>query len=382
MPAKILFLITDLNLGGTEKILFEITKRLDKNKFIPVIFGLKGWGIYAEQMANVGIEVHAMGVSRFGTAGFPFLWLSAIAKMAGYARANGIGLIHSFLFQGNLAGRIVSRLSGRIPVVSSIRVIEEEKKWQLTVEKFFSKTSAVITANSLALKEFLVNNRVADASKIEVIYNGIDVSHLPAPDRDWLEGEFSLGKNDFVFVTAGRLHRQKGLRYLIEATAVLTGSNPGARCVIVGDGPERAALSDKCRSLGLTESGKVIFAGKREPTETLRIMASSDAFVLASEWEGTPNAVLEAMALGKPVVATGVGGTVELIENGKDGLLVPPRDAAALSNAMAMIISDRSAALAMGAEARGKVERNFSMEKMIKRTEELYRKVLLGATTR
>jgi glycosyltransferase involved in cell wall biosynthesis len=169
-----------------------------------------------------------------------------------------------------------------------------------------------------------------------------------------------------------RLHRQKGLGDLLAAVAWVRERVPDVRLLLIGEGELRDELEAQARALGL--SGAVIFAGIR--TDVAEIVAALDIFVLPSLWEGTSNAVLEAMAAGLPIVATAVGGTPEVVVDGVTGLLVPPRDPSALAGALVTLLQDADLRHRMGRAGRERVKQYFSLERMVRRTEALYEELL------
>jgi hypothetical protein len=178
-----------------------------------------------------------------------------------------------------------------------------------------------------------------------------------------------IGTNAHHFIlTVARLDKQKGLNYLLEAAALI----PEAMFVLAGEGPERPALEAHTRALSL--NNRVVFLGYRADIDDL--LASCDLFVLPSLFEGLPLSVLEAMAAGKPVVATAIGGTDETIIHGETGLLVPPADPFALAGAIRTALADPSLSRRLGAAGRARVHQQFSAESMVRRITEIYDEIL------
>jgi len=370
MPISVLYLITDLNIGGTEKMLYETVKRLDKTKYLPVVCSLKSYGYYAKKISEENIEVKNFNIHK--TFGFflPIGFLKVILEIKRLIKERNAAIVHTFLFQANIIGKISVWLSGlKIPVISSIRVMEKQKKWHLFFEKLTSDISTKFLVNSNALKNFLIEKKVAPSEKIEVIYNGIDVENLTTGDRDKIFKEFNVSPESTLIVTCGRLHKQKGIEFLIDALSSLTFSpSHFFTLLIIGDGPERKNLERKVKKLGLEK--KVIFTGWR--TDSQKIISCCDIFILPSLWEGTPNVILEAMAYGKPIIATSVGGVPELITHMVDGVLVPPGDTPALANAIQFVVSNKEKAIEFGKKAKEKISQKFRIEKMIQETENFY----------
>jgi glycosyltransferase involved in cell wall biosynthesis len=177
-----------------------------------------------------------------------------------------------------------------------------------------------------------------------------------------------------VIVCLANFTPTKGQAVIVDAMAALTERFPGIRAVLAGDGPELAAMRERAAARGV--AGSVLFPGSfREPWDLLR---AADVFVLASEIEGLPLVVLEAMSQGVPVVATDVGGMPEAVIDGVTGFLVPPRDPAALAAAITWILSDTAVALRMREAALARFEQRFTMERMLESHRDLYQR-LAGA---
>jgi glycosyltransferase involved in cell wall biosynthesis len=175
-----------------------------------------------------------------------------------------------------------------------------------------------------------------------------------------------------------RLHRQKGISHLLRAAPKILGAVPGMRIVVVGEGPLGGKLRRRAAALGL--EGRFIFLGESE--DARRIMSLFDVFVLPSLWEGLPFVLVEAAALGKPIVATAIDGVPEIIDNGKTGILVPPGDAEALANAVISLLSDRPSAAAMAAAAKALIPPRFPLRRTIEQHQNLYLKLYHQKTGR
>ena len=185
-----------------------------------------------------------------------------------------------------------------------------------------------------------------DPDRVSVLPN--PAPEVPAmPPREDLRSELGLGGNVLVF--AGRLGPQKALGVLLEALAEV----PDITLVVGGDGPERAALEARARELGI--DGRVSFLGAVPRERVLRLFGAGDATVLSSAWENFPHTVVEALAVGCPVIATAVGGVPEVVRDGENGLLVPPGDAHALGAAIARFVGDAELRARLAAAARGSV---------------------------
>jgi glycosyltransferase involved in cell wall biosynthesis len=217
--------------------------------------------------------------------------------------------------------------------------------------------------------EFSVRRIGVPRAKVVVIPNGVDFPDQGAsPDRSIAREALGLPVDGVLVGSVARLDPVKRLDVLLKALAALGG----ARAVIVGYGPQERQLTEMAAELGLNE--RVRFVGYQQ--DVWPWLAACDVFVLSSDWEGMPNAVLEAMGAGLPVVATAAGGTLDVVVDGVTGLLVPPRDATALASALERLIHDPNLRRTMGAAGRRRAQEFFSAQHMVERTQALYAELL------
>jgi glycosyltransferase involved in cell wall biosynthesis len=217
----------------------------------------------------------------------------------------------------------------------------------------------IAVSHELAL--FLQRTLRFPADRIRVVHNGI----LLAPYEHQVQ---HTAGNTFIVLTVARLDAQKGHRYLLEAAAQL----PGVSFVMAGAGPEEESLQRQAAEFGVAD--RVSFLGHRDDVPVL--LAGCDLFVLPSLFEGLPLAILEAMAAGKPVISSAVGGAPEVIVEGETGLLVPPADAATLAAGIRSLAADPNRRRRMGAAGRARVREMFSAETMVRKTVAVYNELL------
>ncbi|OGD11773.1 MAG: hypothetical protein A2Y86_06315 [Candidatus Aminicenantes bacterium RBG_13_62_12] len=186
-----------------------------------------------------------------------------------------------------------------------------------------------------------------------------------------LRKELGLERPGFVIGTIARLHRQKGLSYLLRAIPEILRAHPGARVVIAGGGPLRRRLEDEARRLGVGDAA--LFLGER--TDAPALLGLFDVFVLSSLWEGLPYVLGEAAAAGIPILATDIEGTREVIRDGENGLLVPPADPAALALAVNLLLGDTALRRRLAASARKAIKEHFDLALMLRLTGALYREL-------
>jgi len=228
-----------------------------------------------------------------------------------------------------------------------------------------------ILVNSEAIRGHILSRDAAHAGKIVVIKNGISPladSAEASTLRDGLCRELEIDRDSKLIGMVARLQPVKGHRFFLEAAARVIDKEPKAQLALIGDGPLKGDIEDQAARLGIKE--RVHMLGDR--TDAARLVAAFDLLVLASLHEGLPNAVMEAMAAGVPVVATAVGGTKELITDGKTGYLVPPADAEALGERIAFVLANESDRMRVAASGRQFINAEFGIERMVRSVEELY----------
>jgi len=375
---NILYLITDLDIGGAEKALVRTVIGLDKRMYNPTVCCLRGRGPVAEEIESAGVPVAPLNMSgKFD--------LAAVFRLFRLLWKEEISIVHSYLYHANILGRIVGRVA-RVPIIISSErsvILSEEVVNKNTLEMgsrlrrlmnglSMRLSDRVVTVSEL-VRETLIAASKIDPKRLVTIHSGVNLEGYQI-DGDITAKKKGLGLETSAAVIGaiGRLDRVKGVEYLLRAAAKVIFKTPDAAFLIVGDGSQREALEQLARSLGI--SHRMVFTGQRDDVPEL--LSTMDVLVLPSLYEGLPNAVLEAMAAGKPVIATRVGGTPEVVEDKVTGLLVPPRDPEALAEAIIALIQDRERAEAMGQVGRARVEEYFSVERMIAETETLYEELI------
>lgn len=364
MTRRILYYTDTTGFGGAEQCLLNLMEGLDRDAWEPVLLhhDEPGVGPLASGAERIGIRtLLAPPLSR---RRYDPTDVFRVAKLLPAARAD---IFHAHLIWP-LACRsgLLAALATRIPVVlGTVHLFVEMKfSWHnLLRQRLLSHSIDRTIVVSHALGKRLREVFGLRADKVQVIHNGIPISRF---EHTAVHSASSSGRARVLCLA--RLDPQKGIPFLLQAAAQV----PNAQFSIVGDGPDRAKLEAQARTLGVGES--VQFLGHRKDVPEL--LAQTDLFVLPSLWEGLPLSILEAMAAGKPVIATAVGGTPEAITDGQTGVLVPPSDARALANAIRTVLADGELARRLAERGREHVRREFSVEAMVRRNTELYRTLL------
>jgi len=247
-----------------------------------------------------------------------------------------------------------------------------ELTYRLLYRVLSSQTDGFI-AVSEQVRESIIRQIGPIQDKVFTICNAVDLHPFERTgDKTNLCDQLDLGTHSRLVVTVGRLEEQKGHRYLIEAAKSVVAFFPDAHFLFIGDGGLRDSLQCQVEQAGLSDN--IHFLGVRDDVPDL--LAAADLFVLPSLWEGLSVALLEAMAAGKPIVATAISGTVQALTNDETGLAVPPRDSQALADAITKLLADPALAQRLGEAAKQYVILTFSAQKQADEHLALYRRLL------
>lgn len=362
--ARILFVSTSTTVGGAEKTLFALATLIDHRRFpVAGVVSVKPEGHYARRLREQGVEVHSLNLAD-GAKPADARTLAAIIDR------ERPDIVHAVMYQAIQLARMAKPLSS-VPfrLVTSPRVNYRSRSFAtLLVDRWLKKRDDLLIAECEASRKFLIEKQGYAPAKVIVIRNGVDLAGWPASkiDRQKKRLELRLGAGDLLIGAIGRLDKQKGFATLIEAMSHLKGTP--LRCAILGDGPEHDRLQALIRKFELEKT--VWLLG--EKGEIPSWLSAFDLYCLPSLWEGLPNALLEAMALGLPVVASRVDGVPEAVTDGKDGLLVPPSKPEALAKALKSLADDAEKRAALGAAAKAVVSERFTLRRMIEEYERAY----------
>lgn len=365
---KVAHLIHGLGLGGAQQVIrFLVAAR--SPGFEHFVYSCHG-GVFAEPIAAAGATVRI--VPRHLPKLDP-LWVLALARQM---RRDGIEVVHGHLFGDSLHGYFACRLRGLLPMVMTLHNSADARTGlQLRGYRYLLGARTLPVACAEFVRQSFVATHGAVAERLLTIANGIPDRLAPGSrpaGRAALGAELGLPPDALWLATLGRLAEQKGYDLLFEALARLPAATPDWRLVLLGDGPLRAALEARAAALGL--AGKVRFAGFRDDAAAL--LPAFDGVVFSSHFEGLPIALLEAMAAGKPVVSTTVGGIPAALDDETEALLAPPRDPARLAGQLGRLLGDPSLRERLGAAARARYQREFHAEAMARRYEAVYREAL------
>jgi glycosyltransferase involved in cell wall biosynthesis len=360
MTHTIVYYVDGSTFGGVEQVLVSLLSRLDRTRWKPVLFHHPGAGVDPLVAEARRLDIKTIAVARMKNAG-------AILNFYPFVRA--LRMEKPTIFHAHLNWLLSCKFGvmaaavARVPVVISTLHNFLLPPWRSNIywqQRLVSANVHQYTAVSQAVARQLTDSFDVPSSKVKVLYNGI-----PLLPFDQLAGiKQTDGTRHPIVLTVARLDTQKGHTFLLDAIAQV----PDANFILAGSGAEKEALEAKARNLGISD--RVIFMGHRSDIPDL--LANCDLFVLPSLYEGFPLSVLEAMAAGKPVVATTVSGTPEAVLDGVTGYLVPPGNPVALANAIRNVLSDLPRASQMGLAGKRRAQELFSVEAMVQRYDQVY----------
>lgn len=371
LPTRVCLLIGQLGLGGAEKQLVLLARGLSARGIRTNLLVMFEKGPREEELQGSGVHVVELGFRPRSDGWKSYAAnLRALARLVVFLRKEKPQVLQAFLFSAYVLAAPAARLA-RVPVLvagrRSLGFFKKGNRLALAVERIATRWTDFVVANATAIADEVRRDEGVPVAKISVIHNGMRRSEFePAEPAD-------IDTSLPVVLCIANFSVHKGHRYLVKACSALRTSGHPCTLVLIGDGPERALLEQTADRLGIDAR----FLGAR--TDVAGFLARADAVVLPSLSEGSSNAVMEAMAAGRPVVATAVGGTPELLEG--RGVLVHPADAADLARGLRQVLGDRDAAAALGHKAREWAMANLTDDVMVDRYVTLYRRLLEGWPT-
>lgn len=379
----ILHVIDQLEYGGAQRLLALLTKFTSKASRRIVVCALQQDLALGERIEKEGAEVIGLGRTRpsiYRPLRFLAYVLGGIRDVRRICRERNVTAIQCHLSDAEFIGIVAGATCGVRRVITTVhypallpgrRPGEWRNRLRIVLTRLlYRQWVDVVVAVSADVGQKLRDLFLLDPTKIHVVVNGIDVGAFEVErDPEALRAALGLSSDDRLIITVGRLAVPKGQAFLLSALAILVRKHNNVKLLLVGDGELRESLQALTSRLSLTS--RVIFAGNREDIASLLTVA--ELFVLPSVSEGTSLALLEAMASGKPVVATDIPGNQSVIDHGKSGLLVPPADAGALAEAIETLLEDPEKAQALGRNAHAIASARYDIRETVRELEQLWR---------
>ncbi len=365
------FFIDDLGIGGTQTWLTSLARALESRGFDMRVFCMRAiWDPENVRQLRAHADVEVIGEARL-RAGI------GLVHLARSLRRWPAHVVQTALPTSDMVGRTLAHLT-RVPAIfSSIRGRALDKPgWQQWLDRrTVGWARAVIFNNPEGIAPAMQREGVR-AGQVVYIPNGMPVTS-PTRSARSVRAELQTAENATVIATVARLHASKDQENLLRAFALVRQRDSSAVLWLIGDGERRAVLEQEAQRLQI--AGDVRMPGTRHDVRD--ILEAIDLFTLPSRWEGMPNALMEAMAAGRPAVASDIDGIRELIGDSETGWLVPPGDPEALARTMFEILADRERAARVGRAAAARIQERFSVERMADAYESLYRAALRPAAT-
>lgn len=369
---RIVYVLCADERGGVEEHVLSLVKHIDRKRFLPfVVAPPKLIELFGKDLTDTETTVIPLKLNGLFD-------ITGRLNFISFLRKNRIHIVNTHMFIASIHFSPLARLAG-VPIL--IETSHGVEKWRLekgfikrnsfVIDRLVSMLQTKILAVSNACCKDLINIKKIPPEKITVIQNGRDLSTfvpLPADRRSVLRTQYGLALDEFVFGVMARLDFQKGHTYLFEAVGLLLRERNDFKVLVIGDGLLREALASQVRELGIETN--VTFTGFQRDIPGHHAIV--DVSILPSLFEGLPLGLIEASAMERPIIATQVDGTPEVVIQGETGILVPPRNPSELAAAMLYALEHKEEMRAMGRRGRQLALKHFTLERQVRETEALY----------
>ncbi len=369
-PYPIVQLTSSGDMGGTERMALELAARLDRKIFYPIVLCLIGGETLIEECRRRGVEAEHLHCRH------PLDW-RAWKRYVIILRTRRVALVHLYGLRANIPGRYRARRAGVRCVVAGIRSTDPWRRWyHVWLDRWTARYVDAFVSNSEAGRQAAIQREHIPGDRIHVIPNGVEMPPVSSFDAAALRRKFGLSEQAGpVLAMVANLGPEKRHRDLIDAVGLLAADFP--HLVVLCAGRDEMAGANQRYAAGRGVDARFRWLGRVD--NVAEVFATADFAVLPSSHEGMPASVLEAMAMGKAVIASDVGGIPEMIQNNETGLLIPPLQPAVLAEAIRKLASDSALRERLAKAAQRTVEARFSMARMVERIQDLYLNSLEGA---
>jgi glycosyltransferase involved in cell wall biosynthesis len=356
---------------GVKRLFSWMIPRFDREQFSVSLLSLRKKDLSEETLDSLGIDITYLERGKFD----PFT-LPAMLRLVDEKRIN---VLHLHGYGATTFGRLVGAIRGIPTIVHEHANLTTTPWFQKIADRLLEPSTDIALAVSKSTADFVIHARLIPESKVKVVYLGVPLEEFSRPrtaaEVRAARRELGLADDEFAVGTVTRLHESKGNSYLVDAAARVVKERPRARFFLVGEGPLLGELQAQAAGLGLAD--RFVFAGFRR--DVAGTLSAFDLSVFPSLWEGTPITAFEALAMGKPIVATDADGLLDILTNDHDAAIVPKRNADALADKIEWAIDHPAERARLGAAAR-LTGQQFGIDAFVRKMERLY--VLLHDVSR
>jgi glycosyltransferase involved in cell wall biosynthesis len=348
---------------GVKRLFAWMIPRFDRSRYEVSLVSLRKRDLSEETLDALGIDIQYLHKSKFDPA-----TLTALLKIIDRKQ---IDVLHLHGYGATTFGRLAGKMRGLPTILHEHANLTDTPWFQKVADRLLAPSTDLAIAVSKSTAEFVIRARQMPPERVKVVYLGVPLEEFSRPrsEEDIRSARTELGvrPGETVVGTVTRLHDSKGNNYLIDAAREVLNQRPNARFFVFGEGPLRPELEAQARALGLGD--RFVFGGFTK--DVARTVSAFDMSVFPSLWEGTPLTVFEALAMGKPIVATDADGLVDGLTADQDAVIVPTRDAAALAAGIVRLIDSEPDRVRLSAAAR-QTGQHYDIAAFVRKMERLY----------
>jgi glycosyltransferase involved in cell wall biosynthesis len=348
---------------GVKRLFAWMIPRFDPERFDVSLVSLRRKDLSEETLESFGVDITYLAKGKFSP--------STLRALLRVIDRKHIDILHMHGYGATTFGRLAAGLRGLPAIVHEHANLTDTPWFQKVADEALAPLTDIAIAVSRSTADFVIKARRIPPSKVKVVYLGVPLDEFSRrrskEEIQAARSELGLSPDDFAFGTVTRLHESKGNTYLVEAAALVLRDRPRSKFFIVGEGPLLEPLQQQAAALGL--GGRFVFAGFAR--DVARVVSAFDGSVFPSLWEGTPLTVFEALAMGKPIVATDADGLVDVLTDGHDALIVPKRNAGALAKGLVRAFDEPETRTRLAAHA-FETGKEYDILAFVRKMEQLY----------
>lgn len=363
MKIRIAHIVEDMGMGGIERIIESICLSYDATRFEHLFLCLSRGGMIYESLRSKGAHAEILGIKNYNS-------FASMLRVSSWLKKNRIHIVHAHAHPAGYLGRTAAFIAGNIGLIYHVHTMPLDLLVRHHIkESVLGLITDKILCISNSTRDYLITKQFHVKNKIEVLYNGVDI---PSSTKFIEKAKCLVGLDGNCYPIIGivaSLTDNKGHASLLLAFGEIIKEYPKARLLIIGDGPEMPNLLELAAKLGI--QNHVVFCGVQQ--DVFPYLAYLDIFVLSSIYrEGLPCTIIEAMAMGKPVVASNLHGIPEAVQDNVNGLLFPPGDSSSMANALLRLARDPKMSRTFGEIGKKIYLEKFTFAQMMRRLEEIY----------